>query len=51
MRRRIRARMSVVKDQGSYFVDSSNSTDVSYHAVRAYYDIYANLRKSIRTAA
>ncbi|MGI8960873.1 MAG: glycoside hydrolase family 36 protein [Bryobacteraceae bacterium] len=40
-----RSRMSVVKDQGSYFVDNSNSTDVSYHAVRAYYDIYANLRK------
>jgi hypothetical protein len=41
-----RARMSIVKDQGSYFVESSNSTDVSYHAVRAYYDIYANLRRS-----
>ncbi len=24
---------------------ASNSTDVSYHAVRAYYDIYSNLRK------
>ncbi|MGH9423027.1 MAG: alpha-galactosidase, partial [Thermoanaerobaculia bacterium] len=41
-----RARMSIIKTQGSYFVESSNSTDVSYHAVRAYYDIYANLRKS-----
>jgi alpha-galactosidase len=40
-----RAHMSVVKASGSYFVDSSNSTDVSYHAVRAYYDIYTNLRK------
>ena len=30
---------------GGYFVDSSNSTDVSYHAVRAYYDIYSQLRK------
>jgi alpha-galactosidase len=40
-----RTRMSVVKDQGSYFVESSNSTDVSYHAVRAYYDIYTKLRK------
>jgi alpha-galactosidase len=40
-----RSRMSVVKAHGSYFVDSSNSTDVSYHAVRAYYDIYARLRR------
>ncbi|MGI8960156.1 MAG: glycoside hydrolase family 36 protein [Bryobacteraceae bacterium] len=40
-----RSRMSVVKAHGSYFVDSSNSTDVSYHAVRAYYDIYAKLRR------
>lgn len=30
---------------GSYWVDSSNSTDVSYHAVRAYYDIYSTLRR------
>ena len=30
---------------GSYWVDSSNSTDVSYHAVRAYYDIYSKLRR------
>jgi alpha-galactosidase len=37
--------MKIVKDQGSYFVESSNATDVSYHAVRSYYDIYANLRK------
>ena len=37
--------MAIVKDQGSYFVESSNSTDVSYHAVRAYYQIYAELRK------
>ena len=37
--------MCVYKDWGSYFVDSSNSTDVSYHAVRAYYDIYAKLRR------
>jgi alpha-galactosidase len=40
-----RSRMSIMKDQGSYFVESSNSTDVSYHAVRAYYDIYTKLRK------
>ncbi|HKU28195.1 MAG TPA: alpha-galactosidase [Candidatus Sulfotelmatobacter sp.] len=35
----------VYKSSGSYFVDSTNSTDVSYHAVRAYYDIYSKLRK------
>ena len=35
----------VYKAWGSYWVESSNSTDVSYHAVRAYYDIYSNLRK------
>jgi ribulose bisphosphate carboxylase small subunit len=35
----------VYKTWGSYFVDSTNSTDVSYHAVRAYYDIYSQLRK------
>ncbi len=34
----------IYKSWGSYFVDSTNSTDVSYHAVRAYYDIYSNLR-------
>lgn len=36
----------VYKSWGAYFVDSSNSTDVSYHAVRAYYDIYSRLRKN-----
>ncbi len=35
----------IYKSWGAYFVDSSNSTDVSYHAVRAYYDIYSKLRK------
>ncbi|HKW16004.1 MAG TPA: alpha-galactosidase [Terriglobales bacterium] len=35
----------VYKSWGAYWVDSSNSTDVSYHAVRAYYDIYSKLRK------
>ena len=35
----------VYKTWGSYFVDSTNSTDVSYHAVRAYYDIYSKLRR------
>ncbi len=36
----------VYKSWGSYFVDSSNSTDVSYHAVRAYYDIYSKMRRN-----
>lgn len=40
-----RSKMSIRKDQGSYFVASSNSTDVSYHAVRAYYEIYTNVRR------
>ena len=35
----------IYKSWGSYWVDSTNSTDVSYHAVRAYYDIYAKLRR------
>lgn len=35
----------IYKAWGSYWVDSSNSTDVSYHAVRAYYDIYSKLRR------
>jgi hypothetical protein len=35
----------IYKSWGAYWVDSSNSTDVSYHAVRAYYDIYAGLRQ------
>ena len=33
------------QDSGFYWVDSPNSTDVSYHAVRAYYDIYSDLRR------
>jgi Melibiase/Glycosyl hydrolase family 36 C-terminal domain len=33
------------RDSGSIFVRSSNSTDVSYHAVRAYYDIQSDLRQ------
>jgi alpha-galactosidase len=36
--------MKVTHEWGSDFVTSSNSTDVSYHAVRAYYDIYAHTR-------
>ena len=35
----------IYKSWGSYWVDSSNSTDVSYHAVRAYYDIYSKMRQ------
>jgi hypothetical protein len=34
------------RDAGFVFVRSSNSTDVSYHSVRAYYDIQANLRRN-----
>jgi hypothetical protein len=37
--------MCVHKADGSFWVDSANSTDVSYHAVRAYYDIYERLRE------
>lgn len=36
----------IYRDSGWYWVDSSNSTDVSYHAVHAYYDIYSKLRES-----
>ena len=35
----------ILHDWGSDFVMGANSTDVSYHAVRAYYDIYAQTRK------
>jgi len=40
-----RSTTKVSHDWGSQFVLSSNSTDVSYHAVRAYYDIYAQTRQ------
>jgi hypothetical protein len=39
------ARTSVVENEGSYFVESSNMTDVSYHSVRAYYAIYEKVRQ------
>ena len=39
-----RSTMSVKHDWGADFVLASNSTDVSYHAVRAYYDIYEHTR-------
>ncbi|HEV2271910.1 MAG TPA: alpha-galactosidase [Steroidobacteraceae bacterium] len=38
-------RMSVRHYAGEDIVTSSNSTDVSYHAVHAYYDIYEQLRR------
>lgn len=38
-------RMSVDHYDGEDIVTSSNSTDVSYHAVRAYYHIYEQLRQ------
>jgi hypothetical protein len=40
-----RSTMKVVHDWGSDFVAASNSTDVSYHAVRAYYNIYEQTRR------
>ncbi len=41
----IRSSLHLTHDSGFDFSLGSNSTDVSYHAVRAYYDIYAQLRK------
>ena len=38
--------LSLTRLGSSYFVENSNSTDVSYHAVEAYYDLYSRLRKS-----
>ena len=40
-----RSTMKIVHDWGSDFVVADNSTDVSYHAVNAYYDIYAKMRR------
>jgi alpha-galactosidase len=40
-----RSTMNIQHDDGSDFVLASNSTDVSYHAVRAYYDIYEHTRR------
>ncbi|UWZ82170.1 glycoside hydrolase family 36 protein [Occallatibacter riparius] len=39
-----RSTMKVVHEWGGDFVTADNSTDVSYHATRAYYDIYARTR-------
>jgi alpha-galactosidase len=38
-------RMCTHVSDGAVWVDSENSTDVSYHAARAYYDVYSKLRK------
>jgi len=40
------ANTRIQKWGSGFFVDSANSTDVSYHAVRAYYDIYSKLRET-----
>lgn len=40
-----RSTMHVIYDWGSYFVMADNSTDVSYRAVRSYYDLYEQLRR------
>jgi alpha-galactosidase len=37
--------MQVTHQWGGDFVLADNSTDVSYHAVKAYYDIYGKLRR------
>jgi hypothetical protein len=36
---------TVISGRGTDLPDAANSTDVSYHAVRAYYDIQSNLRR------
>jgi hypothetical protein len=38
------ATMRTYEDSGYLWADGSNSTDVGYHATRAYYDIYEQLR-------
>ena len=38
------ATLRVFEDSGYVWVDGSNSTDVSYHATQAYYEIYQDLR-------
>ena len=37
--------MTTIEGSGVAMPDTSNSTDVSYHAVRSYYEIYSHLRK------
>ncbi len=41
-----RTNMKIRSSGSSFWVESSNSTDVSYHAVRSYYEIYSVLRKN-----
>lgn len=41
-----RSTMRITHDSDFDFVTASNSTDVSYHAVRAYYDIYQKTRRA-----
>ena len=40
-----RSTQHIVHDSGFDFVEGSNAADVSYHAVRSYYDIYERLRR------
>ena len=40
------SKTDIEREGSNAFVSGPNSTDVSYHAVRAYYDIYASLRRS-----
>jgi hypothetical protein len=37
--------ITTIRGSGVAMPDTSNSTDVSYHATRAYYEIYSHLRK------
>ncbi len=37
--------ISAIEGSGIAMPDASNATDVSYHAVRAYYDIYSQMRR------
>ncbi len=41
----VASRTKIVHDSGFDFALGPNSTDVSYHAVRAYYDIYEQMRR------
>jgi alpha-galactosidase len=40
-----RSTQRIVHDSGFDFVEGSNAADVSYHAVRSYYEIYERLRR------
>jgi hypothetical protein len=41
-----RSTMKITHDAGFDFVNATNSTDVSYHAVCAYYSIYEQIRRA-----